>query len=646
MGQWRASTFAGAIIALGVSLINTEGRAMSSVEVSPGVSVLSAGAINVGVIRAEGRVLLVGCAAPGVLERGGVRPSDVDWVLLTHHFRDEAEGARELAAMGAKIAVPAAERTLFEHAEAFWSSDEWRVHAYHYHPSPRTLRVSVPVDRALAPGDAFEWRGVEVRALDGRGPTDGGLAYAVTANGRTVAFAGDLIYGPGQLRDLYSLQGERTWGEGDKYGEYHGFGERAAVALRSLDGVLAARPSVLVPTHGIVIREAAQAVAALRTNLDECLRSYWKTSAGRWYFAGARPEWPVDIGYLKPRCRKLPSWVVEVGGTSRAIVAGDGHCIVVDCAGDVPSRVAELQRQGKLGAVDAIWVTHYHDDHVGAVNELRAAQQCAVVAHETMADILQRPDAYLMPCLDPQPIRVDRVTRDGETWSWRGFTLTALSFPGQTFYDAALLVQRGDERVLFLGDSFTPGGMDDYCALNRNLVAKGHGYDRCLDVLEKLGPSCLLVNEHVDGAFAFTEAELAEMRAELGRRREALRRLLPWDEPDYGLDPQWARCDPYLQRAAPGMAVGWNLRLLNHSRTAKRALVRLRAPEGWKVLVGEGSVLVRPGRDASVHLAAVAPPDASGRAVVGFEVRWAGADLGELAEGVVQFGGPARGREP
>ncbi len=601
------------------------------------------GAANAGVLRRGGRVLLFGGADAGLLRRARVEPGQVDWVLLAHHHRTAAEGVAELAAAGVRVAVPEAERHLVERAEEFWADDSFRIHTYAFHPSPQTLRESAPVARRLADGDTLEWQGVTIRAVATPGPTDGALSYLVTLGGTTVAFVGDLMCAPGRFWEFHSLQGSRPFPDGGAMMEYHGFGERAWLALDSLDRLVRIGVDCLVPTHGEAMHRPAEAVAALRANLTAAMDNYSSISAAQWHFAGTRPEWPADNPAMRARCRPAPAWVREVGGTSRAIVSDSGHAFLIDCDGDVPERIAEMQRARQLGPVERLWITHYHDDHVGRVGEFRTAQRCPVIAHETMADILRRPDAYRMPCLVPDPITVDRVTREGESWVWRGYRFTAYPFPGQTLYDAALLVERGDESVLFIGDSLAPGGIDDYCAPNRNLLGPGPGLDRCLALLQELmaGPwgagGALLINEHVEGAFTFSADEIAAMRQRLAERRELFLRLLPWDDPNYGLDPQWVRCDPYRQVAEPGAVVEWQAIVRNHSPRRRTVTIELRAPRGWAPTEAAAVAFVPPCDERSVWLSARAPRSAAGRAVLGFTVRCSGVDLGEIAEGVVDF---------
>jgi glyoxylase-like metal-dependent hydrolase (beta-lactamase superfamily II) len=592
---------------------------------------------NVGLLRRRGRALLINSLDPAALESEGIRPAEVDWVVVTHHHRSAAEGLAELTAAGARAAVPEAERSLFEDAEGFWSNDSlYRTHGYNYHPSPRTLRACVPVARGLADGDVLEWEGVHVRAMQTPGPTSGGMTYLVEADGVKVAFIGDLMSGPGRLWEFHSLQGRRALPDGGETWEYHGFGERAADVLKSLDRVVGEGASLLVPSHGQIIKRPPKAVGALRRNIDACLANYYSISAAQWYFAGARPEWPTDRDWMVERLRALPAWVLEPGGTTRAIVGDGGEVILMDAAGDIPARVREQQERGDLGPVEALWITHYHDDHVGSANEVRAQQGCPIIGHESLVDILGRPNAYLMPCLDPEAVAVDRVTRDEESWEWRGIKLTAYSCPGQSIYDTALLAERGDEMVLFVGDSLGPGGIDDYCCQNRNLLGPGLGFDHCLALVEGLPERCVLVNPHVEGAFAFKPVEIRHMRETLAERRRLFQRLIDWDDPNYGLAPRWVRCDPYFQSAKPGDTVEWTVHICNYSADTRAADVGLRVPDRWRVSAGEGSVRIRPGKAGTARFAATLPDDAAtGRAVVGFTLEYGDRWLGEMTEGIV-----------
>ena len=100
-------------------------------------------------------------------------------------------------------------------------------------------------------------------------------------DGKTIGFTGDLIYGDGQLLDLYSFQD----GIDDaKIRGYHGYGARLAGLVTGLRKVAAEKPDLLIPARGPVIRNPQAAIDKL---LDRVQRLYWNylsTSALHWYF--------------------------------------------------------------------------------------------------------------------------------------------------------------------------------------------------------------------------------------------------------------------------------------------------------------------------------------------------------------------------
>src|SRR5262249_455175 len=74
------------------------------------------------VVDGEAALLIDAGAGPALddLQEIGVRR--VEWVLHTHHHRDQCWGTPRLAQHGARVAVPEYERHLFDQAELFWQT--------------------------------------------------------------------------------------------------------------------------------------------------------------------------------------------------------------------------------------------------------------------------------------------------------------------------------------------------------------------------------------------------------------------------------------------------------------------------------------------------------------------------------------------
>ena len=547
------------------------------------------GACNVGIVRDGSRALLIdtgnGDVATTLMALG---ITTIDRILFTHHHRDSASGVTKVATATTRSGVPAAERPWFEQVETFWQDPKMRWHLYNVHPHNLMLAESVNVHDTFSAGDQVQWGDVTITVIATPGHTDGSVSYLMEAGGERVVFSGDLIYDSGQIWELYSLQK----GNG-RVTDYHGFlGDHQRV-LQSLDTIVATNPTALIPTHGIIMTEPAQAVEQLRQRLAECYDRYVAISALRYYFPEMFVEFNGRSGHMTIREGKaVPAFLHHIG-TTWIVVAANREALVMDCGDPAILRALQkLQTDGVITKVTVCWVTHYHDDHVDVLDQFQAAYPCLTYADGTVAAVVTAPSAFRLPCISPTVVRVDQITADGESWQWNEFRLTAYHFPGQTYYHGGLLVEGQGVRLFFGGDSFTPAGIDDYCSGNRNLLGNGVGYDRCLALLAELQPTHIF-NCHVQPAFDFTAAEISHMRANLADRIQCYGQLFPWDQPNYGLDEQWVRCEPYEQVVQPGATVTLAVVITNHSTAPKVVSGRPVLPSVWNINVTEQQATIQ-----------------------------------------------------
>src|SRR5262249_19127033 len=160
-------------------------------------------------------------------------------------------------------------------------------------------------------------------------------------------------------------------------------------------------------------------------------------------------------------------------------------------------------------------------------------------------------------------------------------------------YHGLLRAARDDgKKILFVGDSFTPSGMDDYCLLNRNFFAPEKGFLDCLRDLRKTTGDYLLINQHVPPAFRFSDKQLDFMMETFTRRRSLIAALVPWSDPNFGVDEEWARFYPYTAEVAPGGRVELKVMLRNHAAEAQEFRVTPRVPAGWSAPRGPLRVTV------------------------------------------------------
>ncbi|MCL5743392.1 MAG: hypothetical protein M1541_05615, partial [Acidobacteria bacterium] len=220
---------------------------------------------------------------------------------------------------------------------------------------------------------------------------------------------------------------------------------------------------------------------------------------------------------------------------------------------------------------------------------------------------------------------------------WKEYRFTIFDYPGQTRYHNALLVeQSGGWSAFFVGDSFTPSGIDDYCLQNRNFLRAGAGFLRCLDQLEKLPAGCLILNQHVEPAFRFSPAQVSRMRATLRQRMPLLRDLLSFDDPNYGLDESWAVLHPYWMTIRPGESTTLALRITNHSQGERTFHATFHAPTGFGVTGGD-SIRVPPGADGAVPFTVQVPGNGgAGLHMIVADVGWEGVEFREWTEAVLE----------
>jgi len=147
--------------------------------------------------------------------------------------------------------------------------------------------------------------------------------------------------------------------------------------------------------------------------------------------------------------------IVADGITSMAVIpAGAGQVILIDAGNDKAGRaiLAELSRRA-LGpdAVVAIFLTHGHGDHRGAVPLFPKAQVMALNAEIPVIEGRESGGGPLNRLMGTSPsgIRVTRSLRDGETVLVGDKEVRVYSVPGHTPGSAAYSVNG----ILFLGDS-------------------------------------------------------------------------------------------------------------------------------------------------------------------------------------------------
>jgi glyoxylase-like metal-dependent hydrolase (beta-lactamase superfamily II) len=595
-------------------------------EVAPGVARFR-DTCNVYVLARGGEAVLVDFGSGAVLdslaELGVDRVTDI---LVTHHHRDQVQGLARAAAAGARIWVPPLEQELIDGVDRRWETRQLD-NDYDLRQDRFSLLEEVQVEGAVAEYRRRRYGHVEAYALPTPGHTVGSVTYLVEAEGRRLAFSGDLVHGDGRVWSLAATQ----W-------TYSGIEGLAATFFSC--GVLAGeRPDVLLPSHGEPVEEPGPTLARAAERIEELARlrldDPWPLAEMR------RNPWATIAPHL---LRNRTSFA-----NSYALLSEQGAALLFDFGYDVATgltpitertarrpllwSIEALQRDHGVERVDAVVVTHYHDDHVAGLNLLREVHGTEVWAPENVAPILEEPARYDLPCLWHEPIRVDRVLPLDAATSWREYPLSVHPLPGHTLYAAAIGFTVDGRQVLATGDQQTTGGerpILNYQYRNRYRVGD---FVRTAELYRALGPDLVLGGHWPPQEV--TEDWLDRLQADAERLETLHRELLP-EEVDFGAEGFGARIEPYRSAVRAGETLALDVTVRNPFDRDERASVRLVVPAGWPEPAPQQIEVAALGEATARFELALARVDPVRRARVAADLTVGETPFGQQAEALVE----------
>tara|TARA_R110002096_G_scaffold24760_35_gene78113 strand:- start:884 stop:2770 length:1887 start_codon:yes stop_codon:yes gene_type:complete len=552
------------------------------------------GALNAATLERNGKTIQV---------YGARDACDADMVLMTHVRRDLAMFAGNAQT---KVVSPKSSSGLLTQPATHW--EDWWESRFNYYGQQVTKLPVLPlrVGRGVEDRAVIKWQGLEIKVIGVPGYTRDMVAYVVDVDGKRIVFSGDLIWEGGKVFDLYSFQDAIPEA---KIGSYHGYGGRLAPWIASLRKIANLKPDLIIPLRGPVLTKPLVDLHLAIEQARAVYQNYLSTNALNWYFgeerltiAGRRVLGEKAKVELMPFAEhiELPDWCHHLG-TTKLLVSEDKSGFVLDVGGKKAlSELSRLVEEGLVSSIDGIWVTHPHNDHSAFVRDAQKQFGCPVYATSEVADVLVNPGNWFLPGVSPNAVEQVHVIKENEKWSWKEFELTGFFFPGQMYNHGALLVGKpGEDPVFFIGDSFSPSGIDDYCLMNRNLMGDDTGYLHCLEVVRSMPPATWLVNQHIPHRFRFSEPELNLLEDRYRERRRLLAELLPWDHVDYGVDEQWSWFYPYGTEARRGETVYLDLRIRNHSKQDRTFFVTFHRGEE---VVGRDAVTIKGRNEGSATL--------------------------------------------
>ncbi|KUM26659.1 hypothetical protein AU467_20185 [Mesorhizobium loti] len=573
---------------------------------------------NVYVIKSDTECLLIDSGSGAVLPHlPKIGIQRVDWILHTHHHRDQCWGTPIFQKSGARIAVPEFERHLFDNVEAYWQT---RPTYDNYNNSNTffSLGKNVPVDAILEDYGTFAWRNYEFRILPAKGHTYGMICLIAKVDGTKVAFTSDLMVDGGKIYQLHAME--------YSYGDLLGieFTMQSVVALKK-ENVLVAYPS-----HGIPISKVNLNIEMLETKLEDLARVGRLLTSGR--NTGFEDWETVRESQLQHISEHL-LWAGPYTCSNFYVVLGsDGHAMLIDYGLSsvghlhfgvdhdgmqalrfVEHHLDQLRDDYGVRHIEVVIPTHIHDDHICGIPFLQQHFGTECWALDRVAQVIAQPAAWAStPCCFHRAIQVHRSMRDGEHFHWRGFDFEIYHAPGQTEYHAVILGDIDGRRVLFSGDNVflletQIGATKRQIPFQSTVMRNSFQLDmhrRCASVMKAVSPD-LLCPGHGE-LIPMDPSRIAEYADYIERKEAAFRAIV--DEPaDHFVDLFWARMLPYISEVAPNTEITYTVILRNTFERTAVFSARLLPAYGWRSASKTQSIVLRPAEGGQLLLRAIAP---------------------------------------
>lgn len=595
---------------------------------------------NVYLIRDGTRAVLIDFGSGAILDYlPEIGISSVDWILHTHHHRDQAQGDHLAVRKRIPIAVPVHERYLFESAENFWRNRQV-FELYDVRNDFFSLTRDVPVAAVLRDYDTFRWRGFEFFIQPTPGHTPGSITLVTRVDGRKVAFSGDLLHSPGKVQTLYDLQ------------YYYAEHEGVDLSAYSLAELVKLKPELLCPSHGNELPEPIPGMQQLVAKLADWYR-FWNPGGG---FT------------LDNRPRELTPHVISSSQTTSsfyAIISDTGKSLFIDYGSAswnfflafkgavdpedrmrfVEHTIDTLRARHGLKSIDIAIPSHMHDDHINGFPYLARRYGTRVWCYENMVEILSNPSGRNLGCTLAEPIRVERSLQNRETFRWDEFEFTIVHSPGHTNYQSALFASIDGVRIAFTGDAFfsdvaKPGELR-HNLIYRNDVKSGDHLKSIRNILE-FEPH-IVAPGHGD-PFLIDRKMALDFEEKMKKQDALFAELIADPDTDMGLDPAWVKIYPYQSRAMPGETRNYEIRVNNHRSRSIQLQIALSLPPGWQCDPALVNVDVAARQAAKTSISITIPLDwrsSHPRLAIAADVLADGTYLGQIAEAVIEVRTPA-----
>jgi glyoxylase-like metal-dependent hydrolase (beta-lactamase superfamily II) len=602
---------------------------------------------NVYLLVDDGAGLLIDTGSGAIVEHldtAGV--AQVEWVLHTHHHRDQCWGTPRVRNLGARVAVPEYERHLFDTATLYWQTRR-TFDNYNDRNTFFAAAEDIPVDAVLEDYEHFAWRSHRFLVLPAKGHTYGSVCLISEIDGRRVAFTGDLLGVGGKLYQLHAME--------YAYGGLEGI----LFTLQSIRGLAKQEVDLALPSHGERLVAPASDIVQLERRLMACVE------LGRGMAIAPQTAVP-ETAYL-PESRLVPisrhllwggiwacsNFYILLSESGKALFIDYGHAYTThmhtgpDHEGPESMRfiehhLDELSREHGVDSVDVVIPTHIHDDHTCGIPYLQRHRGTQCWALADVAQVLERPaDWASSPCVFARPIRIDRRLSDGDRVSWEEYDLQIFHTPGQTEFASTIVTTVDGRRVAFTGDNYfladvVAGGRMRELPYQTTVMRNSFQlwmHRRCATVMRDIQPE-LICPGHGD-PLECCKADI-DTYVDFIARKEAVFTDLVASPADHFIDLFWARLLPYVATAGPNEVVPYRLLVRNNFDREIVVGARIVTPSDWSTSDDVAMVTLQSRARAEIQLTLRTPAQLDAlRHLVTVEVVLDGVSQGPLAEAVL-----------
>ncbi|MCC6586825.1 MAG: MBL fold metallo-hydrolase [Bryobacterales bacterium] len=592
---------------------------------------------SVYIVKSGTRAVLIDFGSGKVLDhlnRMGI--TQVDWILHTHHHRDQCQGDHKAAARKIAIAVPAHESHLFADAQNFWRNRRI-FHLYYVRNDFNTLTENIPVAKVLQDYSTFKWQNLDFYVLPTPGHTLGSITLVATIDGKKTAFSGDLMYAPGKIQNLYDTQVNYGGSEGIDLGIY------------SLARLAEMKPELLCPSHGEPLPDPG---AGIRQTIEK-LTAYYRFQTGN---APSEEGMPYAV---------TPHLICHFQTTSSfyALLSNSGKALFIDYGSAsgihfgnferatapthrirfVEHNIERLKRDYGLKSVDVAMPSHMHDDHMNGFPHLIRHHNTKVWCYENMVDVFENPRGYNLGCILGEPFKVSRAFKDGERFKWEEYEFEIKHSPGHTEYQMALFTTIDGQKVAFTGDAFFPNPLQDG-TLRHNLIFRNHveNDSHLKSVRNMIEREPNMICPGHGKAYPVDRSILLATEQKFRKQQQFFFDVLPEGQTDFGLDPSWVRLYPYQILIGPGEAQDITIHVQNYKNSPMKIEAGLIGPSEWSVTPDTVKLTVPARGKTTATIKVSIPKDWAApapRFAIAADVVCDGRYLGQITEAVVDVKG-------